>query len=201
MKPWHQIWKNLVLKKPAVMTLMLQMRFKKQRKLGILKQLLLNLQKSLPMKKIEMQELLRGKLKRWIYLDLLYSDVPIIYNLSCLISVPVSICIFKFYIIFLFIIINQCNSVENVFAIIDNSHILVKWKQPRTHDNIYQSFTEPRIRHNILPSNAESSQQNRGLATGGCTLIRFRAPRIKGRFCNYVTKLHYILKCAARATM
>ena len=51
----------------------------------------------------------------------------------------------------------------------------------------------------ILPSNAESSKQNRGRATGGCNLITFRAPRIKGKFSNYVAKLHYILKCAARA--
>ena len=48
----------------------------------------------------------------------------------------------------------------------------------------------------ILPSNAESSKQNRGRATGGCNLITFRAPRIKGKFSNYVAKLHYILKCA-----
>ena len=78
---------------------------KKTKKIRKIRQLLLNLQKSLPMKKIEMQELLRGKLKRWIYLDLLYSDVSIIYNLSYL-TVPVSIYIFKFYIIFIFIIIN-----------------------------------------------------------------------------------------------
>ena len=51
----------------------------------------------------------------------------------------------------------------------------------------------------ILPSNGESSKQNRGRATGGCNLITFRAPRIKGRFYYYVAKLHYILKCAPRA--
>ena len=49
----------------------------------------------------------------------------------------------------------------------------------------------------ILPSNAESRTQNRGRATGGYNLIMFRAPQIKGKFSNYVAKLHYILKCAA----
>ena len=49
----------------------------------------------------------------------------------------------------------------------------------------------------ILPSNAETSKQNRGRATGGYNLITFRAPRINGRFFNYIAKLHYILKCAS----
>ena len=79
-----------------------------------------------------------------------------------------------------------------------NTHIIFLSGNNRGFSTIFTSLTRSLGSDtDILPSNAESSKQNRGRATGGYNVITFRAPRIKGKFSNYVAKLHYILKCAA----